>query len=86
LREAYWAAHETREDAPPLWEVLADAFDLSDPDLWRSNSFAVLRPRLTIELEYYISRTLMFENLSATDDEDQLQDRLQRAQALYCAC
>jgi hypothetical protein len=29
-------------------EALAEAFDFSDPDLWRSNSFASLRPRLVV--------------------------------------
>jgi hypothetical protein len=32
----------------PLYEALAEAFDFSDPDLWRSNSFASLRPRLVV--------------------------------------
>jgi hypothetical protein len=31
-------------------ESLAEALDFSDPDLWRSNSFASLRPRLVIYL------------------------------------
>jgi hypothetical protein len=30
----------------PLYEVLADALDFTDPDLWKSNSFARLRNRL----------------------------------------
>ena len=62
-RERLWTAHtdadRADEQAPPLHEVLAEAFDLSDPNLWRSNSFAMLRPRMIIsvrrtiaELEY----------------------------------
>jgi hypothetical protein len=34
--------------AQPLWEALHEVFDFTDPELWRSNSFAVLRPRLVI--------------------------------------
>jgi hypothetical protein len=34
--------------AQPLYEALAEAFDFSDPDLWRTNSFASLRPRLVV--------------------------------------
>jgi hypothetical protein len=30
---------------------LADIFDFADPNLWRSNSFAALRPRLITHLK-----------------------------------
>jgi hypothetical protein len=42
--------HRERK-ATPLYESLAEALDFSDPDLWRSNSFASLRPRLVIYLQ-----------------------------------
>jgi hypothetical protein len=30
--------------------MMDEIFDFADPDLWKSNSFAVLRPRLIINL------------------------------------
>jgi hypothetical protein len=44
-----WQA-QTAEAETPLYEALADAFDFADPELWKSNSFAALRPRLTLHL------------------------------------
>jgi hypothetical protein len=38
-------------EAQPLYETLDEAFDLSDPDLWKSNSFAALKPRLILHVE-----------------------------------
>jgi alpha-D-ribose 1-methylphosphonate 5-triphosphate synthase subunit PhnG len=43
--EAGYRERQAERDEP-LYEVLADALDLTDPDLWRSNSFARLRDRL----------------------------------------
>jgi hypothetical protein len=43
------------EEELPLWEVLAQAFDFTDPDIWRSNSFAVMRPRLIISIKRTIA-------------------------------
>jgi hypothetical protein len=45
-----WEAQQADEDAGPLYETLASAFDFSDPELWRSNSFAMLRPRLVLHV------------------------------------
>jgi hypothetical protein len=39
----------------PLYEVLADALDLGDPELWRSNSIARLRGRLIIAVKAAIA-------------------------------
>lgn len=54
---------EVRSDAdweerkqPPLWESLAEAFDFSDPDLWESNSFGSLRPRLVIWMRHVVAK------------------------------
>jgi hypothetical protein len=44
--DAYW---EERW-ATPFYEIFAEAFDLADPNLWQSNSFAMVRPRLLIEV------------------------------------
>jgi hypothetical protein len=40
-----WQAN-LQESAEPLYEMLAAVFDFADPELWKSNSFAALRPRL----------------------------------------
>ena len=39
----------------PFYEIFAEAFDLADPSLWKSNSFAVVRPRLLIEVRAAIA-------------------------------
>jgi hypothetical protein len=53
---------EDKYDSPPFFEILAETVDFSDANLWRSNSFAAMRPRLIVEvkraivaLEYEIS-------------------------------
>ena len=57
--------------ATPWWQVFDAAFDLSDPDLWRSNSFSSLRPLLILhvkaavaELEYEITHNLRDSSIS----------------------
>jgi hypothetical protein len=50
LLRAQSDANGLERQQPPLYEALAEALDFSDPDLWRSNSFASLRPRLAIYL------------------------------------
>ena len=54
--ETRWDAEAKERREPPLYEVLADAFDFSDPDLWKSNSFASLRPRLIIHVRHVIAK------------------------------
>jgi hypothetical protein len=44
--DTFWA----EQSATPFYEIFAEAFDLADPNLWRSNSFAMVRPRLLIEV------------------------------------
>jgi hypothetical protein len=44
------------EREPPFYELFADAFDLEDPDLWKSNAFAMLRPRLIVSVEAAVAR------------------------------
>src|ERR1700677_335043 len=39
-----WETERAEEEALPLYETLDEAFDLADPDLWKSNSFAALKP------------------------------------------
>lgn len=43
------------EEAPPLYEMLAETLDFADPNLWKSNSFAALKPRLITHLEAVIA-------------------------------
>ena len=43
------------EEEAPFYELMADAFDLSDPGLWKSNSFSLLRPRLVVSVEAAIA-------------------------------
>jgi hypothetical protein len=49
-----WDAHCTTElpdrYGTPFYEIFDAAFDLADPNLWRSNSFAMLRPRLLVKV------------------------------------
>jgi len=49
---------------PALYEALNEVFDLTDPELWKSNSFSALRPRLTIHLEA-VAATLEHKCLEA---------------------
>jgi hypothetical protein len=56
LSRARWAADWQERKQPPLYEALAEAFDFSDPDLWRSNSFASLRPRLLIWMQSVVAQ------------------------------
>jgi hypothetical protein len=37
-------------DETPFYELIADVFDLADPELWKRNSFARLRDRLVLSL------------------------------------
>jgi hypothetical protein len=52
--EAEWNAHRA-EDEEPFYELLADVFDLADPELWKRNSFARLRDRLVLSLQKEIA-------------------------------
>jgi hypothetical protein len=61
---ARWHAEMRDNDATPLWECIADAFDFSDPNLWRSNSLASLRPRLVIWMRRVVAT--LEENLDRT--------------------
>jgi hypothetical protein len=39
------------EAEEPLYELVLDTLDLTNPELWKSNSFARVRDRLIIELQ-----------------------------------
>jgi hypothetical protein len=49
-------AERKNKKATPFYEIFAEAFDLADPDLWKSNSFAMVRPRLLLEVQAVIAR------------------------------
>ena len=69
----------------PLCEVLADAFVSVDPGLWRSNSFASLRPRLISRVEHAIT-VLEFQSGSRYGTiflaQREAERRLQRAREI----
>ena len=50
-----WKARTAEDKAPPLYETLAEAFDFADCELWKSNSFAALRPRLVLHVRHAVS-------------------------------
>jgi hypothetical protein len=50
-----WKARWAEDAAPPLYETLADVFGFADAELWKSNSFAALRPRLTLHVRAVIA-------------------------------
>ena len=56
LSSAKYAAEDEDRRAQPLFEALADAFDFNDPELWKSNSFAMLRPRLVLHVKAVVAK------------------------------
>jgi hypothetical protein len=48
ISQAQWDAEWQERKQQPLYEALHEVFDFADPALWRSNSFASLRPRLIV--------------------------------------
>jgi hypothetical protein len=79
LLTARWKAEREEFSELPLYEVLADAFDLADLDLWRSNSFASLRPRLISYVEHAIA-VLEFQSIFLAQRE--AERRLQTAREI----
>jgi hypothetical protein len=53
---ARWDLEADERRAQPLWEALHEVFDFADPELWRSNSFAVLRPRLVVHRRVVVAK------------------------------
>jgi hypothetical protein len=49
-------AQRRDEKARPLYEAIAETLDFTDPELWRSNSFAALRDRLIVAVRYGIAK------------------------------
>jgi hypothetical protein len=85
LYDAEDEAEQRDKDAVPLYEVLADAFDLRDPELWRSNSFAALRARLIVSVRYGIAkleRELNHDWWTQDDERRRLTERLVRAREI----
>jgi hypothetical protein len=80
LSKARWDAEDADRKEPPLHEVLAEAFDLTDPNLWRSNSFAMLRPRLIISVRRTIAD--LENNFGWWNSKDDKSRRLAKAKEL----
>jgi hypothetical protein len=76
-----WEAERRDEEAQPLFEALDQAFNLTDPQLWKSNSFASLKPRLIIHLEAEVAR-LEYDQQRWRKSDPQ---RLERARAALAA-
>jgi len=63
-RDAAWfAAISAKLDAErldraelPVVEALAEAFDFADPELWKSNSWAAMRPRLIVHQRAVVAK------------------------------
>jgi hypothetical protein len=53
--KSYEMEYEEKQ-APPFYEVMADAFDFTDSELWKSNSFATIRPRLLLNVRAAIAK------------------------------
>jgi len=47
---ALWDAERREKGARRSTKLLSEIFDFADPELWKSNSFAALRPRLLIHV------------------------------------
>jgi hypothetical protein len=80
LRDAYFDADTKERSAErdePLYEVLADALDFTDPELWKSNSFARLRHRLIFQVRRAITELEVL--MRRTDHGDR---RLRRAREI----
>jgi hypothetical protein len=56
MSEMLTAEWQDEHEALPLWEALADVFDFTDPELWKCNTFASLRPRLIIHMTAKIAQ------------------------------
>lgn len=59
LFTASWEAERKEqhiEQDEPLYEAVADALDFTDPELWKSNSFARLRDRLIPTVQAAIAK------------------------------
>jgi hypothetical protein len=81
LSRLAWDAEDKDKEAPPLYEAIASVFDLSDPELWRSNAFASLRPRLILHLEAVVA-SLRYEEAVCNWCEEDEEERQRLARAL----
>jgi hypothetical protein len=88
---AKYGAERQEELQQPLYQVIADAFDLTDPDLWKSNAFASLRQRLIVFLKAAIAKMEADEAYAASrafrfkyerEEQVRIQARLARAREI----
>ena len=71
-------------DQQPLYEALAEAFDFTNPELWKSNSWAMLRPRLVLHQRTIVAK-LEYDLTHTSRNKPQLQQSLDRAREILCA-
>lgn len=87
LWDARFAAEREASEAPPFFEIFAEAFDLADPELWRSNSFAMVRPRLLFEVKAAVAQMQLRVHEQRHDrypkhPDPELEESLARARAI----
>jgi hypothetical protein len=51
-----WEMSTREAGQQPLYEMLHEIFDFADPELWKSNSFAAMRPRLIVYLAAVVAK------------------------------
>jgi hypothetical protein len=78
-------AERREKEEPPLYEILDESFDLADPDLWKSNSFAALKPRLIVHVETAIAKFAyeQFDYKLRRRFSHDVSEPLERAKAIY---
>lgn len=64
---ARWELEHREAAAIPLYEALSEAFDFANPELWKSNSFASLRPRLITHLEAAVATSTASASITASE-------------------
>jgi hypothetical protein len=74
--DAEWREREQ----PPFWEMMAEAFDFADPEIWKSNSFAMMRQRLIISVKDTIAKLEYHHDVLLGRTKSQ--KRLERARKL----
>jgi hypothetical protein len=53
---ASWRAEFAEKAEVPLYDLMHEIFDFADPELWRSNSFAALYPRLLVHVKAAVAK------------------------------
>ena len=75
-----WETEANERNAQPLYETLDESFDLGDPELWKSNSFASLKPRLIVHVDAALADLTW---RAAYENRRETEAKLDRAKAIY---